>query len=597
MALDYRKDIQVLRGMAVLVVVGYHLSIPGFKNGFLGVDLFFVISGFLMAAIYKKNQTKIFYLRRANRLLPAYFVTILITIGVSFFRTVPSDFLQVIEQSKYSIGLTPNLYFWSLDSYFASSNFNPLLHLWSLGVEFQFYLIVPILISLFGRNKLYKYLILFGSLAGCFLVLSLSPKTSFFLVPFRIWEFIAGMIAYELFNRRRDVKESPTFRYFGIFSLLSMLGTFLLFPIDGFSTAYAFGHPGLGSLVMSLSGMLYLIIAPRILLSRWLEILGKYSYSIYLSHFPIIVLIQYKEFAGTSLNRQAMQIVTIQILLIILLSILLYKLVENPFRRREIPVKFWISSLLSAYLLISSIAFLNLQQLSNPERNIVKARFDRSQYRCGKIVRILKPVSKVCIVGEDQFKKKILLLGNSYADAIKVSFASAANQNLKTVFFWVQSNPLMSGSREISDILDEIQREGISEVYLHYSSYAVNQSVILKFKNQLKFKNVALKVLGPIPTWDVIVPEELWRFKDSQVRPPKLEQTHDVFLNSRYEEFAFLTKHFQKDVDFYDLASVMCTPGCSVLDSLGVPLYWDSGHLTLTGARTLEPKFKVITGP
>jgi peptidoglycan/LPS O-acetylase OafA/YrhL len=139
---NYRQDIQILRGVSILLVVFYHLRIPGFKNGFVGVDIFFVISGYLMAQLYYPDRKFDFFIRRAKRLMPAYLSTIFLTILIGFLTLIPSDFKQLLDQTKASLFLIPNLYFWSQDSYFTGTQFNPLLNLWSLGVEFQFYLIL-----------------------------------------------------------------------------------------------------------------------------------------------------------------------------------------------------------------------------------------------------------------------------------------------------------------------------------------------------------------------------------------------------------------------------------------------------------------------
>ncbi|MDN5566628.1 MAG: acyltransferase, partial [Psychrobacter sp.] len=138
--MNYRVDVQVLRGIAVVLVVLFHLGFSSIKSGFLGVDVFFVISGFLMAVLYDKNDIPKFYLRRAKRLLPAYYATIFFTLIFAYLLTTPNETAQVSSQAKYAIGFASNLGFWAQNSYFSKTEFNPLLHLWSLGVEMQFYL-------------------------------------------------------------------------------------------------------------------------------------------------------------------------------------------------------------------------------------------------------------------------------------------------------------------------------------------------------------------------------------------------------------------------------------------------------------------------
>ena len=112
-----------------------------------------MISGYLMAQMYQTNSSREFLWKRAMRLLPSYFVTIICTLIVASVLTVPSDFIQLSNQVVYSLLLVPNFYFWMQNSYFAVSDFNPLLHLWSLGIEIQFYLLVPLLVYIFTKSK------------------------------------------------------------------------------------------------------------------------------------------------------------------------------------------------------------------------------------------------------------------------------------------------------------------------------------------------------------------------------------------------------------------------------------------------------------
>ena len=172
-----RTDIQIMRGIAVLVVVFFHLNIGFFANGFLGVDLFFVVSGFLMAVLYKRGKVREFYLRRASRLMPAYFATIVLTLLFSAFLTLPAEHSQVVEQGLFGTFFLSNFGFWLTDSYFSSTSFKPLLHLWSLGVEAQFYLIVPLLFWMHWRSKLISLTVLLGSLFACLVVAQISPYT------------------------------------------------------------------------------------------------------------------------------------------------------------------------------------------------------------------------------------------------------------------------------------------------------------------------------------------------------------------------------------------------------------------------------------
>ena len=124
--MKYRLDIQILRGLAVLFVVLFHLGFDFIKSGFLGVDIFFVLSGFLMAILYDNKNKMHFISRRAKRLLPAYYTVIIITLISAFLFTTKNETMQVIDQALFSIGYASNIGFWMQNSYFSKSEFNPL---------------------------------------------------------------------------------------------------------------------------------------------------------------------------------------------------------------------------------------------------------------------------------------------------------------------------------------------------------------------------------------------------------------------------------------------------------------------------------------
>lgn len=153
--LEIRSDIQVLRGVAIVLVVLYHLDIKGFELGFLGVDIFFVISGFLIAKIAPHQNISDFLMRRIRRLAPSYFFTLFVVTTIVFFYTIPADSNQFLERLPFHFFGLSNFSFWAENSYFTLSSFRPLLNLWSLAVELQFYLMfVCGLIFLVRINRL-----------------------------------------------------------------------------------------------------------------------------------------------------------------------------------------------------------------------------------------------------------------------------------------------------------------------------------------------------------------------------------------------------------------------------------------------------------
>jgi peptidoglycan/LPS O-acetylase OafA/YrhL len=245
-----RDDIQTLRGIAVLMVVLFHLQAPFFANGFVGVDVFFVISGYLMAKLYESRTPVEFYRKRADRLFAGYALTISATLGVGFLIAVPVDFDQLFEQTIAAVFAVPNIHYWSQNSYFDKAAFNPLLHLWSLGVEIQFYLLVPFLYPLLRRHPALLAATFVASLVACVAVQFVSPKTAFFLLPFRIWEFLIGAaIAWHVRPPADRTPRGEWLRLGLAATLLVLPSIFALRPEAAGSIVY--GHPSVFAFIVT----------------------------------------------------------------------------------------------------------------------------------------------------------------------------------------------------------------------------------------------------------------------------------------------------------------------------------------------------------
>lgn len=277
----YRRDIQILRGIAILFVLLFHLQAPGAGSGFLGVDVFFVISGFLMSCLYAPHGVAQFFARRARRILPAYFLTILATFAAAVIVTAPPELANVTTQALYATLLAPNLGYWAANSYFSKDIFTPLLHLWSVGVEVQFYVLVPFIALVARRSRFVLLLAILASLTISFLAIGISPKTAFFMLPFRLWEFLLGFAAAAwLTHNGQPVLRAAPLAWLAVAVLLA--APFL--GVDGDALSPVTGHPGLAALAVCLATSVLLTVGLPGVLTRswpgaWLETLGKYSYS------------------------------------------------------------------------------------------------------------------------------------------------------------------------------------------------------------------------------------------------------------------------------------------------------------------------------
>lgn len=595
--MNYRADIQVLRGVAVVLVVLFHLGFSSIKSGFLGVDVFFVISGFLMAVLYNNNDIPKFYLRRAKRLLPAYYATIFFTLIFAYLLTTPNETAQVSNQAKYAIGFASNLGFWAQNSYFSKAEFNPLLHLWSLGVEMQFYLIVPLLYWVFSKNKFMFLLVLVGSLVSCFIVTGVSPKTSFFMLPFRLWEFLIGYGAAYYFTNQGNVKLT-NYRWLGLIGLIIVF-VIPLFSVNGEATSAIDGHPGLFALLVSLATASVLIfgipsLIEKSIISKLLERIGKYSYSIYLAHFPIIVIYLSKPFSGTNLTIPTLMDGVVIVVLMILASAALYYLFE--YKRLKISVtKLIVGSSVSLALLVMILPTIQNNFYSQEERLIFDAFSDRSTYRCGKLIRVLEPRAISCDLTPkiDKPKQIVMLVGNSHSDSIKTIFVSASEAHQSKLLFIVSNTPLMKGGISAKGVVDEAISKGVDKLVLHFKRSSISNKTLDEVIVQSKLAGINTYFIEPVPVWKESVPVVMYNSINRKNYIPEKKNKMD-YLNRNASQIEFVRA--VKDDNFTSLSVVnfFCDPDCKYTSDDGKPLYFDEDHLTITGSEQIKDVFDKI---
>jgi len=598
--LTYRKDIQILRGLAILFVVLFHLDISAFQSGFLGVDVFFVISGYLMAVIYK-NDVLMFYRRRALRILPAYYVAVTVTIVASIIIVKPNEYNQIINQAIYADLFASNIGYWMQNSYFSKREFNPLLHLWSLGVEIQYYLIVPFLFYILRRHIAYFYIILLGSLLLCVQIINISPKTSFFMMPLRVWEFLIGygVAAY--------VKDYGYALNEKIRQRISFFCLIIIFSIPLFSVKESFsfvsGHPGLFALIITLASGI--IIAFGMTQSfeesfpgTLLEFVGKYSYSIYIIHYPLIVLYSYQPFSGTKLAPKYFFDQTLLILFTAILSYGMYHYVEKKFRSYQKINKILYASPFIVLAVTLSGCYIHKYIYSEKEKLIFNAFYDTGSYRCGKLFRFLNPTSIICEITDSDMERRqnVLLVGNSHADTIKTTFANTACHHDTGLLFLVPNDPLMKNSRiSATSLINEATMHKVDTIVLHFSHGGIDAVGFSKFNKlvDLAYKNhIYVAFIMPVPIWEEHIPKALWNnFKHN--KPLQIKNKFDYREETGTIRNALL-KILSDNFRLYEVYHYFCSNNCEIIDKKGSPLYYDSHHLTLTGSQKLSCLFEII---
>jgi len=595
--MTYRKDIQILRGVAVLLVVLFHLGFGAFQSGFLGVDVFFVVSGFLMAILYNPKTKIDFFKKRALRLLPAYFVVVILVVFASIILVIPNEYNQVFEQSIYADLFASNIGFWMQNSYFSKSEFNPLLHLWSLGVEIQFYLIIPLLVYFIKKHPSFLWIIGVSSLVACFVIVEISPKTSFFMMPLRLWEFMVGYVVARHFTISGNIQETRPIVGSVFFVVILAIP---LFNLDGNATSIISGHPGLHALLITFStGFILAFGLPNKLESSFiggfLEVIGKYSYSIYLVHFPVIVLYLYQPFSGTRLQSHGLADLAILLIAITVLSIIVYHLAEVKLRKNN-KILIILLTMPIAIITISSIGYVAQRYIhSDIELKIFDAFVDRSPYRCGKIFRIMNPNSITCELTKYISNKEgsVLLIGNSHADSIKTVFSEVATSKGVKVYFLVPNNPLMDGSGiSIAKVLDEAKQHNSDHIVMHYSPSAISTSAISSLAREAEKNGIKISFIMPVPVWEEHIPEALY-YNHKHARPLP-SQTKNDYLTSTSALRKALRKIELPNFKVYEVYNYFCNDKCALLSDGRRPLYFDSAHLTLTGSTRLSQLFENI---
>ncbi len=332
----YRKDIDGLRAIAVLPVVFYHAGSSLFSGGFVGVDVFFVISGYLITSIIAADirdqqfSIKAFYERRARRLFPALFTVIVFCLVVAPFLLMPEE-LEDFGQSAATTALfSSNFLFFSEANYFAGpSELKPLLHTWSLAIEEQYYLLFPALLILI-RRWLGDYLlattltVFVLSLGLSIYTTSASPDAAFYLLPSRAWELMLGSLIALLpvFAMPRLISEAGS-----LIGLTAILYAVFAFDHDTVFPGLAALLPCLGTALLIVCGQTSGPTVNRVLALGPVVFVGLISYSLYLWHWPIFVFAKHYTLAPFTLAQQALLITAS-----IGLAYLSWRFVEKPFR-------------------------------------------------------------------------------------------------------------------------------------------------------------------------------------------------------------------------------------------------------------------------
>ena len=427
MKLSYRADIDGLRAIAVLSVVLNHAGIFLFSGGFIGVDVFFVISGYLITNIIVRelDQQEFslikFYERRIRRIYPALFAVLLFTLAVSAILYDSQNFMAFSKSVIATTFFFSNIHFWTETGYFEKeAQLKPLLHTWSLAVEEQYYIFFPLLVMLISRYfKPKTFYILTGVALLSFGLdvyeLQVDPSGAFYFAHLRAWELLIGSV---LALNPTPVNARPWLRnVFSWVGLVMILAPIFLYSQSTLFPGFAAAVPAIGTALIIYSGVEGPTLVNKLLSFPLFVFMGQISYSLYLWHWPLIKFTTY--YAIEKLSRPE-RILLLGVVFIV--SALSWQFIEKPFRIKKLQRRFAIFLYAAVVMTVTAIIgfFIYFNNGFPNQENLEQASYQeqaRSYGGCDFTSEANAGLLKFCSLGANITGPTFLLWGDSHAGA------------------------------------------------------------------------------------------------------------------------------------------------------------------------------------
>lgn len=479
MKISYRPEIDGLRAIAVLSVIFFHTnkSIGNFilfSGGFLGVDIFFVISGYLITSIILNEinittnfSFKSFYQRRARRILPALLFVIFFSIFFAYLFLLPSDFNDYTKSIFYSLFFTSNYFFYFTGELYDAtpSLLKPFLHTWSLSVEEQFYLIYPVIFYFsfkYFKNFLNKILfsLIFISIFAMVVYFYTNQSLAFFNFLTRFWELLIGALIAnnqsKISSLNLSILKKNIISFFGLILIIYPV----LFFNKNISYGYIYTFVSIAGVSLIISFHDKEILINKILTNKILVFLGLISYSLYLWHYPIFAFGRITEFFGDGVSKKL-------IFLTFIFSLFTYYLIEKPFRNFNfISVKKFLFLIFISYFILLLCIFFSLSGKITPIRNeslkLLNTGDNTSNLSVCKNSNLNKEGH--CVFNE-RYKKTIILIGDSHMQTLEQSLLDFVNKNKfkfiiinRAACFYILDVNLFSKGKKTSCDIDYISK-------------------------------------------------------------------------------------------------------------------------------------------
>jgi len=604
-------------------VLFYHTNLNILKGGFLGVDLFFVISGFLITyKILEELENKSFkvlnfYLKRVRRILPALYSSIFFSILIGILIYLPTDFQNFKDSIFYTIFFASNIYFWRNINYFDPSiDTKVLAHTWSLGIEEQFYLFIPIFLVLLFKIKVTitkkLYLIALLSLISYYLTVSdkyFEPITKFYLLPTRAWELFFGVIAAVIIKNF----EFPKVKILGKVSLFFIFLSFILFDKTN-------NHPGFITLLPTLGATIYIVFsnenssANNNIIFDIFEKIGLASYSIYLFHFPIFAIDRYLLLSNfLDLSQTIIEIFLL--IFSILIGLLSWKYIENFTRDKT---KLSNRMLLYSCILISiSLIYLSKFPLLD---NFIKDPFNEISLVNENTSRVFVDVCLItendlinaekCLEQYSESKENYLIVGDSVANNLYFALEQQLDSNKTISLLSITGCPPFVTDYPIHNknfneekcvnnyklIIDEINKRNFKDIFVVYDfakfEYFENElhlfeDTLVEFTEGLKNINTnQITIIGQPIVWknipkNIIAAEKKLNMQLDEYDSKNLSE-NIFFYEEKMKKFSLINGY--RYISLVDIFCIDSSCKMMEIDSEKITLYFrDKIHLTIDG--------------
>lgn len=613
----HRRDIDGLRALAVIPIVLFHAGIADLAGGFVGVDIFFVVSGFLITTIISREMDEHtfriieFYHRRVVRILPALSVLLAGVLLFGAASLLPIELQHLSNSAVAALTFLSNIYFWNDADYFAgASESKPLLHTWSLGVEEQFYLFYPILLLVlkkFAPQRSIRWILL--ALTGTSFLLSViltsrAPTTAFYLLPTRAWELgIGALVAMQvvppLSLRARN--------------FASLIGLALILLSVAF-TRPGWGFPAPMALPPCLGAALLIAYGQHAPTARLLELgpirwIGAVSYSLYLWHWPIITF--YRLHFGMHLDLPATALL---VALSVLAAALSYYWVEQPFLRRFrscapkrslVTGTIALASISGVSLLIGAQAnaFIRLpphvQHVADFADYMSLPDFN-TQFRKGP-----------CFIGEGMVfdrdgclavksdKVNVILLGDSHAAQYWRALAERFPDHnfMQATASGCRPTKALEGARRCTEVVDHVLhdaalRPGIAGVILAGRWKDEEVDSLAETVQDLRKRGLKVTVIGPTVEFNGEMPQLLARAM-LQGNPHDVQKLRNVSRESLDRKMRPLIE--AAGARYVSEVELECpAQKCICFDSKRGPFHFDYGHLTLAASKQIVERMGAL---